>query len=171
MRFRKAGIWTTCACVLTAWGCSSSSSSSGYTDTASAADTGATADSGGGPDAGSTDSGGTADTGPAEDTAASGLVVTIKAFAYDPDNLTVPAGSTVAVKNLDTAAHTVTSEAKVGDFTPGGQAGVTFDTGSIAAGAAGSFTIPASAPSGTVIPYYCTIHKAGMKNTGLITVK
>lgn len=106
---------------------------------------------------------------PASDGAA--LAITIKDFAYSPANLDVKAGSVVTVRNEDAAPHTVTSEAKVGDFKPGSVAGVQFDTGSISAGASATFVVPASAATGTEVPYYCTFHTSGMKNSGKITVR
>src|SRR5690242_8529523 len=64
----------------------------------------------------------------------------------------------ITVKNLDGTAHTVTSESNTGDFSPGGVAGVSFDTGNLPGGQTTSVTIPGTAPSGTVIPYYCVVH-------------
>ena len=60
----------------------------------------------------------------------------------------------------DGTEHSVTSQAAAGSFTPGSVAGVSFDTG-IFAGMA-TFTIPASAPVGTVVPYYCRVHTSMM---------
>lgn len=97
-------------------------------------------------------------------------MIDIQNFAFSPANLDVPAGSTVTVTNADAVPHTVTSQSAPGAFTPGGVAGVSFDTGSIAGGASGTFTIPAGAPVGTVVPYYCTVHLGGMANAGQITV-
>ena len=113
---------------------------------------------------------------PATDTVAGGDVpaaaatITIQSFKYNPADLSVAAGSTITVKNLDAVPHTLTSEAKVGDFTPGAVAGVSFDTGTIASGGSATITIPASAVSGTVIPYFCAVHLKTM-GTGQITVK
>jgi hypothetical protein len=56
--------------------------------------------------------------------------------------------------------HSVTSEAAPGEFVPGSVGGVAFDTGAFTGD--GAFTIPANAPPGTVIPYYCTVHKGAM---------
>jgi plastocyanin len=83
--------------------------------------------------------------------------------------MTVDAGTVITVKNLDGVQHSVTSEAQQGDYTPGAVGGVSFDTGLLAAGASGSVTIPATAPSGTVIPYYCSKHTS-MMGQGTITV-
>jgi plastocyanin len=101
----------------------------------------------------------------------SGTSITISNFTFSPSDLQVKAGAVISIVNQDTAPHTVTSEAKQGDFSPGGVAGVTFDSGNIASGASGSITIPASAPPGTVIPYYCVYHLGSMKGSAQITVK
>ena len=95
--------------------------------------------------------------------------IRISSFAFSPLDFTVDAGTTIQVKNNDSTAHTVTSETADGDFSPGGVNGVSFDTGSISGGGSASITIPGNAPSGTVIPYYCAIHKSMMGN-GHITV-
>jgi len=42
-------------------------------------------------------------------------------------------------------------------LTPGAAGGVAFDTGAFTGSR--SFTLPANAPNGTAIPYYCTVHK------------
>ncbi len=73
-------------------------------------------------------------------------------------SLTVPAGTAIAVRNEDSLPHTVTSESAPNAFAPSG----VFDTGTIAAGGTATITIPASAASGTVYYYYCSIHKSGM---------
>lgn len=88
---------------------------------------------------------------------ASALTLHIKGFAFSPETMTVPAGATVQVFNDDGATpHSVTSEARAGSYTPGAVSGVSFDTG-IFTGTR-SFTIAASAPQGTVIPFYCRVH-------------
>lgn len=99
------------------------------------------------------------------------LTITITNFAYAPVNLTVPAGAVVTVLNKDTVPHSVTSQATAGAFVPGAVAGVSFDSGVIAAGATGQFTIPLSAVSGTVVPYFCTVHPGTMANAAQITVQ
>lgn len=104
-------------------------------------------------------------------TTAGGPTITVKDFAFSPANLEVKAGSTVTVNNGDGVPHTVTSEAKAGDYKPGGVAGVQFDTATIGASGSATFVVPASATTGTEVPYYCAIHTSGMKNTGKITVK
>ena len=96
-------------------------------------------------------------------------VLTIQNFAYSPANLGVTPGQTVRVRNLDTMAHSVTSQSAPGQFTPGAVAGVSFDTGAFTGER--TFVIPASAPPGTLIPYYCIPHPGQMANTGVITVR
>lgn len=96
-------------------------------------------------------------------------VITIEDFTFIPDNLQVMPGTTVRVINRDAAPHSVTSESTEGSFTPGAVNGVSFDTGSF--NGERTFTVPASAPSGTVVPYFCTVHLGGMRNTGHITVQ
>jgi plastocyanin len=101
--------------------------------------------------------------------AASAFNITISNFSFSPLNLTVPPGATVNVTNNDGLAHSVTSEAVPLTYTPGSVNGVSFDTGPFTGQT--SFTIPSSAPNGTVIPYYCSVHKGAMNTrTALITV-
>jgi hypothetical protein len=70
--------------------------------------------------------------------------------------------------NMDPFAHTVTSEAHEGDFVAGAVNGVAFDTGAFTGTM--TITIPTTAPVGTVIPYFCNIHKAAMANRGVVTI-
>lgn len=107
---------------------------------------------------------------PTPDAGTQQAVITIQNFRFSPDNLEVAPGATVTVTNMDSAEHSVTSQAKEGDFTKGAVNGVSFDTGEFASGSR-TFTIPANAPSGTVVPYFCTEHKSGMANTGRITIR
>lgn len=109
-----------------------------------------------GPDGGS--SGGT-----------TGGTITITQFAFSPASLTVAPGATVTVENKDTAQHSVTSQTAAGTYAPGAVAGITFDTGVFVG--TRTFTVPASAHSGTVIPYYCTVHGAMMANAGQIVIQ
>jgi len=95
--------------------------------------------------------------------------ITISNFTFSPQNLTVPAGATVTVTNMDSAPHSVTSESAPGMYVAGAVNGVSFDTGIFSDTA--TFTIPAGAPSGTVVPYFCIVHKAGMRNQGQITIQ
>lgn len=135
-----------------------------------------------GTDAGPSDSG-TATNGGAP-------TITIQGYAFSPAELTVDAGTTIAIVNRDSMAHTVTSEAQDNDFVPGEVNGVSFDTGPVqptqdpgggggpyggyvrGATAGASITIPASAQSGTVIPYFCSTHTSTMATpNGHITVR
>jgi plastocyanin len=121
------------------------------------------------PDSGTPDSGvpdsGTPDAG-------GGPAITISNFTFSPAELTVAAGTAITVNNNDSTAHTVTSESADDAFTPGAVNGVSFDTGNIASGGSAQITIPSSATSGTVIPFYCQIHKSGMSPAnGHITVQ
>ena len=72
--------------------------------------------------------------------------------AFNPDNLSVPAGSTVTWTNTDSVAHTSTSDTR------------TWDSGSVAPHAQFSVTFQAA---GT-FPYHCAIHP-GM--VGTVTVQ
>jgi plastocyanin len=95
--------------------------------------------------------------------------ITIQAFTWMPQNLEVAPGTTVTVVNKDNTQHSVTSEATPGAFTPGAVNGVQFDSGAFGTGTR-TFTIPANAPVGTVIPYYCTVHLSNMVNMPTITI-
>ncbi len=98
-----------------------------------------------------------------------GFYISISGMAFSPLNLAVPPGGTVTVLNRDSMAHSVTSEAAAGTFTPGAVAGVSFDTRPFTGTA--SFTIPSTAAPGTVIPYYCSTHLGTMATpTGTLTV-
>jgi plastocyanin len=107
-----------------------------------------------------------------DDTAASrptGFYISISNMSFAPLNLAVPPGATVTVLNRDAMAHSVTSEATAGAFTPGAVAGISFDTGAFTG--TRSFTIPSGAVQGTVVPYYCNTHLGTMATpTGTITV-
>ena len=72
-------------------------------------------------------------------------MIVIKNFAYSPSSLTVAPGSTVTVKNEDTATHTVTA-------TSGGA----FDTGDIQPGGSETFKAPSTPGS---YAYICSIHQ------------
>lgn len=111
------------------------------------------------PDGGIAEGGG-ADAGP-------GIV--IESLTFSPLNLRVAPGETVTVFNKDPVEHTVTSQPAVGEWVQGEVNGVSFDTGPILD--QGSFTIPANAPRGTVVPYFCNIQKGNMHNTGFVTVE
>lgn len=81
-----------------------------------------------------------------------GPAITIKNFAFSPNNITVAPGASVTVNNEDSVAHTLTSKS-------GG-----LDTGDIQAGQSKTFTAPNRAGS---YPYICTIHQY---MTGTLTV-
>ena len=109
-----------------------------------------------------------------------GFVLTIGGMAFTPLDFTVDAGTRITVRNTDTnTQHTVTSEAADNAFTFGAVNGVSFDvTVPAATGSSGgtpgeaTFNIPSDAPSGTVVPYFCNIHKASMATpNGHITVR
>jgi plastocyanin len=97
--------------------------------------------------------------------AASGDTVNIKLIAYQPQKLTVTAGTTVTWHQMDPGFHTVTS----GTVTQDG-GGVTmhpdgkFDSGQLATGKTFSFKFDTP---GTYT-YFCQIHPATMR--GEITV-
>jgi len=103
-------------------------------------------------------------------TTTSGFFITIANLTFTPLNIRVPPGGTVTVVNNDSMPHSVTSQARVNTFVPGVVAGVQFDTG-IFSGGQKTFTIPASAANGTVVPFFCRNH-AGAMNTpnGTVTV-
>ncbi len=103
---------------------------------------------------GSSSGGGSANNG------APGFYITIQGSMFSPLELSVPPGGTVTVINRDAMPHSVTSESTANAFTPGAVNGVQFDSGSHTGQF--SFTIPANAPNGTVIPYYCTVHRGAM---------
>ncbi len=100
---------------------------------------------------------------------APGFYIRIAGMAFSPLNLQAPPGATVTVLNDDAVAHSVTSEATASAFTPGEVAGVSFDTGPFTGNM--SFTLPSGVPEHTVIPYYCSVHKATMATpNGTITI-
>jgi plastocyanin len=98
------------------------------------------------------------------------FVITIHNFRFDPEDLVVPAGATVTVRNMDSTPHSVTSQAKEDDYVKGSVAGISFDTGVFGLGTR-TFTVPTTAASGTVVPYFCTVHTADMANDGEITIR
>ncbi|WP_242342234.1 cupredoxin domain-containing protein [Anaeromyxobacter terrae] len=86
--------------------------------------------------------------------------ITIQGMAFSPLKLEVAPGATVTVRNLDGIPHSVTSESTAGAFRPGAASGVSFDTGQFTGQR--TFTIPANAPLGATIPYYCSVHLGTM---------
>lgn len=91
----------------------------------------------------------------------SGFVIVIAHAAFTPASIAVPPGATIEVVNQDADLHSVTSEATSGAYAPGEVAGVRFDTGPFSAGTR-LITIPADAPDGTVVPFYCSVHLGAM---------
>jgi len=89
-----------------------------------------------------------------------GFYVVIRNMSFSPSQLAVPPGGTVTVLNQDAMPHSVTSETTEGAFTPGAVDGVQFDTGAFTGQR--TFTMPANAVEGAVIPYYCTVHTSTM---------
>ena len=79
--------------------------------------------------------------------------IVIKNCMFAPMSLTVAPGTTITVRNEDTAPHTVTASGKA------------FKTGDIAGGATAMFTAPNK--PGTY-PYICDIHQYMQ---GTLTVK
>ena len=86
-----------------------------------------------------------------------GFFITISNLSFSPLNLRAPPGATVTVINNDSMAHQVVSEATSGSFVPGAVAGISFDTGAFTGQK--SFTLPSGAANGTLVPYFCNIHK------------
>lgn len=99
-----------------------------------------------------------------------GYYVVIAGMAFSPLNLDVPPGATVTVVNRDAMGHSVTSEAAPGAYVAGEVAGVAFDTGIFTG--THTFAIPATAPEGTIVPYFCRSHMATMATpNGTITIR
>lgn len=110
-------------------------------------------------------------TAPSEGTLDAGpYTIVIRDFVYEPSNLPVPAGTVIQVVNLDVEAHSVTSETKLGNFVNGSVQGIEFDTGAIETSKSASFSVPLNAMPGTVIPYFCTVHKSSM-GEGRVTLE
>lgn len=93
--------------------------------------------------------------------------IAISNYQYSPANLLVKPGTTVTVSNQDPMQHSLTSQNVMNAFRVGAVDGVQFDTGPFSGNA--TFTIPATATVGTVIPYFCTVHLATM-GQGQITI-
>lgn len=86
--------------------------------------------------------------------------------------VSAPSGATVTLVNADKVAHEIVGEAAAGDFTPGSPAGVAFpfDTGPFTG--VKTLLLPAGLANGTVLPYYCSIHKtAEVTPNGAITIQ
>ncbi len=73
--------------------------------------------------------------------------VTIDDFEFIPPAATVQAGTEIAVKNVDTVGHTLSSE----DGSP-------FDTGAIAAGDSGTFTVDEPGEYAYICEFHPTMH-------------
>jgi plastocyanin len=97
------------------------------------------------------------------------MTIDISNFTFSPANLNVKPGTMVVVNNHDNMPHSVTSQSSPGAFVPGSVNGISFDTGQFSTGSM-SFTIPTGAQAGTVVPYFCTVHRAAMANSGQITI-
>ena len=97
--------------------------------------------------------------------------ITIQNFSFSPLNIGIAPGTTITVTNKDSFQHSVTSESKAGNFTPGSVNGISFDTTPFTTPDK-TIIIPADAVPGTVIPYYCSVHTSTMTTkTGFITVQ
>lgn len=96
-------------------------------------------------------------------------VITIQGLEFTPLHVVAAPGATVTVRNLDGIAHSLTSEAAMGNYAAGAVNGVSFDTGLFSSGDQ-TLAIPASAPPGTVVPFFCRFHLAMMPQ-GTITVQ
>ncbi|MBA3746960.1 MAG: cupredoxin domain-containing protein [Solirubrobacterales bacterium] len=81
--------------------------------------------------------------------------IRIKNFIYEPDPVTVKAGTKVTIENADSAPHTVTEQ--------GGSR--SFDSGTIKGSESGSVTF---SKAGT-FKYFCEFHPT-MKGTVTVTV-
>lgn len=98
-----------------------------------------------------------------------GFYIRISNLTFTPLDLAVPPGATVTVINDDPMPHSVTSESTSGTYTPGAVSGISFDTAPFTGSA--TFTIPQNAADGTVIPYFCTVHRGSMNTpNGTLTV-
>ncbi len=85
-----------------------------------------------------------------------GGMVTIRNYVHDPPRLAVVPGGAVLVRSYDTVPHTVTSTASSGSYAFGAVAGVDFDTGPFLGDRV--IDLPATAPVGTVVTYFCAVH-------------
>jgi plastocyanin len=107
---------------------------------------------------------------PAPPQQSTGFFITISNMSFSPLDLRVPPGGTVTVINQDSVPHSVTSETTLNAFTPGAVSGISFDTGEFGNGTK-TFSIPPTAATSTVVPYYCTFHKGTMATpNGAITI-
>ena len=95
-------------------------------------------------------------------------LITIRNYTFSPQHLTVTPGTSIQVVNYDSVDHTVTSESAPGTFSYGAVNGVAFDTGPFQG--VRVIQIPADAPVGTVVPYFCAMHGAAMTDAPDITI-
>ena len=95
--------------------------------------------------------------------------ITIANYLFNPSNLSVTAGATVTVVNEDGTQHSVTSQTAFGNYVLGAVNAVQFDTMPFVGTT--TFGISAAAQAGTVVPYFCTVHKGTMgMGQGQITI-
>jgi len=87
-------------------------------------------------------------------------LITISGMAFAPERLQVTPGATVTVRNMDSVAHSVTSETAMNDFRHGSMAGVSFDMGPFMGEM--TFVIPPMATVGGVIPYFSSVDTSRM---------
>jgi hypothetical protein len=90
-------------------------------------------------------------------------------YTFQPANLAAPPVTTVLVQNRDPFAHWLRSAAAPGQYVYAAVAGISIDL-YVPAQAERSFALPATAPVGTVVPYFCVLHTSAMLNQGSITV-
>ncbi len=96
--------------------------------------------------------------------------VTIFDWHYTPTHIRVKPGETVRVLNLDTAPHSATSAPSPGRLVPGESDGISFDTGQFM-GEERSFTIPPDAVPGSIVPFFCTVHRDFQHGVGRLVVE
>lgn len=104
--------------------------------------------------------------GPSQGAAAPVLI--IAGFSVTPARVTVPPGGTIIVFNDDVVKHTITSSASAGSGVPGPVNGVSIATPPFLR--EWTIPIPADAPVGTVIPYFCEIHPDAPLERGEIDI-
>jgi plastocyanin len=88
-------------------------------------------------------------------------LIEIQNLAFNPLVIDVAPGSTVTIRNLDSMGHSVTSQSAPSTFASGAASGIQFDTG-IFTGADQTITIPANAPNGAMLSYFCMHHTSAM---------
>jgi hypothetical protein len=98
----------------------------------------------------------------------SGYLITIENYTFIPQHLSLPPGAAVIVLNLDPFEHWVVSSTAADTYAPGSVNGISFNTGPFMDDTA--ISIPAEAPVGTVVPYFCQIHQGAMLDQPDITI-